>query len=450
VSRRHLSALVPSALAACLALAGCTSDSDPTPAPSPSPSASSASPTPAEPVTLRLAVHGDTTLRDAWTKIARVYGNEHPEVTVEVEAAADAGTAMRKLREDAAAGDAPDLVAVPSEHAPALSADDLVQPVDQLLEERGVVFGDQYLRLGLEAFSSEQHLQCMPYDVSPLVVLYNRGLLPLNRLVEEDEEPLTPETGWTWEQFAKATRLMSGDGVKGVYVEPRLSTLMALVRSDGADVVDDPREATSLTFSDDGTRDALEEILDVLREPRLTPTPEQLQRQDGLSRFADEKVGMVLATRAVVPELRESGVDFDAFPLPRLARDRTVADISGLCLSATTEHRDAAADFLAFATGAEGERILAETGAVVPAHVPTLNSLAFTQPGEQPESVMVYVDGVARATVHPYVPGWPDAVDQVRSEIDKMFYAPVLDLETLLPRIDEKSQRVLAPETAEE
>ncbi len=82
-------------------------------------------------------------------------------------------------------------------------------PVDQLLEERGVEFGDSYQRLGLEALSAEQALQCMPYDVSPLVVFYNPGLVPFRRLIETGDSPLTPMTGWTWEQFARAGRLVA-------------------------------------------------------------------------------------------------------------------------------------------------------------------------------------------------------------------------------------------------
>ena len=34
---------------------------------------------------------------------------------------------------------------------------------------------------------------------------------------------------------------MSADGVKGVYLPPRLTTLTPLLRSAGADIVDDPR-----------------------------------------------------------------------------------------------------------------------------------------------------------------------------------------------------------------
>lgn len=442
---RRVTAGAAAAMAACLVVAGCTADPDATP--TPTPSASSSPSTATGPVTLRLGVYGDKTMRQAYEKLARVYGNDHPDVTVEVEGSRTEADAVDRLEHQFSVGDEPDLFVASDKQVPRLSAEDRVQPVDQLLEARGVTFGDTFQRLGLEAFSAEQALQCMPYDVSPLVILYNQGLVPFRRLIEPGDELLTPETGWTWEQFTKAVRLMSRDGVNGVYVEPGLSPLMALVRSAGADIVDDPRTATTLTLSDDGARSALEEVLDVLREPRYTPSPQQLAREDAVTRFERGKIGMLVTTRALVPELRTADdLDFDVFPLPRLAKARTVADVTGFCLSSTTEHVDQAADFLAFASGEKGATILAETGEVVPAHLPTLNSLAFTQPGEQPESVLTFGEAVARAGVTPYVPAWPALEAAMRPELERMFYAPVIDLDDMLPRMDEESSRILAPE----
>lgn len=435
-------------LAVAVLASGCTTGAEPEAAPSPSltPSSSDATGTAPEPVTLRLGVYGDRSLREAWRELAQAYTAAYPHATVEVAARGTAERALEDRAAEALAGTLPDVFLIPSEAAPALSATDVVAPVDELLAERGVLFGDTYVRLGLEAFSAEQRLQCMPVDVSPSVVLYRSDLLPLRRVAGPDEEPVTPVTGWTWEQFTRAARLMGRPGVRGVHVEPSLGTLMALVRSDGADLVDDPRDATTLTFSEDGARAALEQILDVLREPRLTPTPQQLARRDALTRFAQGRLGMLVATRAVLPQLHEAGVDFDVMPLPRLGRPRTTAEVSGLCLAASGRHQEAAADFLAWATAEDGASILAETGAVVPAHVPTLNSPAFLESGSSPRHAEVFVDAVAGAEIHPYVPGWPDVVEAVQSELEELFYAPVIDLDTLLPRIDEQSRGILDPE----
>ncbi len=389
---------------------------------------------------------GDRPVRQAFDKLATAFGNERPEILVEVEKSRTAAAAAELLREQVQAGDPPDVFTTGSERVPALASADQVMAVDQVLGERGIDFGDSYQRLGLEALSAEQALQCMPYDVSPLVVFYNPGLVPFRKLIEPGDEPLTAMTGWTWDQFARAGRLIAGEGVKGAYVPPDLSTMMALMRSAGADIVDDPRDATSLTFSDDGNRAALEAILSVVRDPQITPNPEQLERRGAVDRFAHEQLGMLIGTKALVPRLRKiEAFDFDVYPLPRLARSMSVSEVQALCLSAGSEHAEAAADLIAFASSDKGAAILAESGGIVPAHLPTLNSLAFTQPGSNPESVLVFDNAVRRSTVTPFVTGWPELEREVAGELGTMFYDPLVDLDVLLPEIDAASQDVLAP-----
>lgn len=440
-------------LAACLMVTACTSGSDPVADPSPSGSPtssppSSPSPTASDPATLRLAVYGDRAVRRGFAELAEAFSDRRPEIRVEVVGFRTAERASAALQQQIATGQAPDVFVSDNEHLPGLAAADQVRPVDQLLEQRGLAFGDSYQRLGLEAFSAEQALQCMPYDVSPLVVFYHPGLVPFRRLVEPGDDPPTPETGWTWAQFAKAARLLSGDGVKGAYLPPELSLLMALVRSAGDDIVDDPREATTLTLADDGARAALEEVLDVVRDRRITPSRPQLAARGAFRRFTHERLGMLVGTKAMVPRLRKvENLDFDVFPLPMLARSVTVADVRGLCISAGSEHVEQAADLIAFASGEQGAGILAETGGIVPAHLPTLNSVAFTQPGDEPTSEQVFDEAVRRATIAPFVTAWPTLEEQMRPEIEEMWYDPLLDLDALLPRLDARSQQILAPVT---
>ena len=321
---------------------------------------------------------------------------------------------------------------------PSLVEEDRVQPVDELLEERGVQFGDTYQRLGLEAFAAEASLQCMPNDVSPYVVFYNKRLVVPQSTAEPGETPPTPEKGWSWEQFTKAARQISHGDVKGVYLAPRLTTLIPLVRSAGEDVVDDPKEPTTLTMADDGTRAVLEEILTVARDPSLNPTPRELAREDAVSRFEEGRLGMMVGTRELVPRLRTNpDLHFDVFPLPDLGRSRTLAEVTGYCIAKDSRHVADAADFLAYAVGEEGSKVMAASGAIVPSNLAALHSPSFTEPSSFPRNSVVYDEVMRRADPMPWAPGWPDVVSQTQPFLDRMFYAPVIDLDTLLPRIDE-------------
>lgn len=428
-------------------LAACTTTVD-DPSPSPGPTTSSANVTPSDrEVSLRFAVFGDEKAGAAYDELAKAFTKNRPDITVDVEHAPTSGAALSTLEGEFARENAPDVFLVDHDDLPGLVARGHVQPVDELLEERQVNFGDGYQRDGLEAFSASAALQCMPHDVSPMVVYYNRDLVDLGRLVEEGDEPVTAEDGWTWEQFGMAARQASRGGVNGVHIEPALEYLAPFVWSGGGELVDDTQTPTTLSLADGDSRAALEEVLSLLRDPQVTPTRKELAKQDAVSRFRSGKLAMLLGSRQLTPTLRaDDSVNFDVFPLPSLGRYRTVSDMTGYCISSETEHVQAAADFLAFAVGREGASISTTPGYVVPSNLEVAHSPAFTQPGKQPQSSFVFTEGVRRAERTPFVEEWPAVETAVQPLIERMFYAPVIDLDVLLERADTASQRVLAPE----
>jgi multiple sugar transport system substrate-binding protein len=436
-------AFAGAAVLLCL-LSACTTGRTPSP-----PASSSASPTASRsgPVTLRFSVYGGQAEVEAYRAVAKAYTRQKPQVTVTVQAVRTLAQAGAALRRELAAGDPPDLFVTNATALPELMERGAVQPVDQLLEKRGVQFGDNYQRLGLEAFSAEDALQCMPNDVSPHVVFYNRRLFSRVRLAEPGQPSLTPQTGWSWATFVRAAQQLSHGRVKGVYLPPDLTTLTPLLRSAGTDIVDDPQKPTTLQLADGTTRAALEKILALVRNARLTPAT-QLTKHQALARFEHGRLGMMVGTRALVPQLRSNpALRFDVFPLPSLGHSQTIADVTGYCLSRASRHPAEAADFLTFASGDQGAGLTAVSGGVVPANLAALHSPSFEQPGHFPLNVLVFSQVMRRADTMPDPPAWPRVVAVTRPLLDRLWYAPVLDLDTLLPRIDALSAALLAAPT---
>ncbi|HET6625797.1 MAG TPA: extracellular solute-binding protein [Nocardioidaceae bacterium] len=442
-----------SAVAAlCLAPAGCTSGGGPdTPSAEASPSPSTSAASSSEPVQLRFSVYGNDQQVESYVDLAKAFTKNNPNVTVALDRAPNSDAAMANLATRSDQGAPPDLFLMEHEDLPALIAEQRVYPVDDLLEDRQVDFGDGFQRGGLEAFSADSALQCMPHDVSPLVVYYNKDLLDLGALVEDEDDVPTAEDGWTWEEFAEAARQMSHGRVKGVYIEPSLHQLAPFIWSGGGELVDDPTAPTTLTLSDGDTMGALEQVLTLVRDPQVTPSRAELDRVGAVDRFKHGRIGMILGDRSLTPELRNAeNLDFEVMPLPKLGPYRTITAMSGYCISAQTKHLQAAADFLAFAVGREGATITATGGYVVPSNLQVAHSPAFLQPGKDPHNAFVFNEGVRRAQRPPFVREWPEVTEEVRPLLEKLFYAPVLDLETLdtlLTQIDTTSQPILAPPT---
>ena len=58
-----------------------------------------------------------------------------------------------------------------------LNQQQVIQPIDQLLDDRGVDFGDDYPRSTLTSFGLDNRLDCLPYGVEPSVIYYNKRLV---------------------------------------------------------------------------------------------------------------------------------------------------------------------------------------------------------------------------------------------------------------------------------
>ena len=427
------------------AVAGCTQE-PPEAAPTPSaPPTTSSAP---DDVVLRLGVHGNPHVVAAYREIAEAFTAEHPHVTVKIEEQPDARSGAAETRSALDAGDGPDVFLLHEDWLPQFVEEGFLQPLDILLEQRGLQFGDDYQRVALTAFSANSGLQCMPAEMSPLVVYVNERLLPRRRLLAQGVAlPDGPERDtWTWEDFTATARAAASlqpgspsSPVHGVYLPPDLELLTAFLRSTGGDVVDDVLEPTSLTLASDEAIETLRRVALLTRDFAVSPTPQEIVASDPLTTFLEGRLAMYVGTRADLPAIRDTkGLRFDVLPLPSLDRARAVAETSGLCVDAGSDQVDVAADLIAFAVGEEGAAIAARSGAVVPSHLDTLVSEDFTQPGQRPRSEYVFAESLRRSDLLPYSTAWPEISDRVEGLLTRIYLNPAFDLEERLVRALER------------
>ena len=423
------------------AVAGCTSSEQEPPKPSPSPSATSTTDT------LTLAVYGPRPVLRAYDAIAAAYTEAHPKTQVEVQGYATHAAAMAALRQAQAAGDPPDLFLVDRGDLGALEQDKAVRRVDDLLAERQVDFGDGYSRSGLEAFSSDAALQCMPTAVSPMVVYYNPRLVELDQIREVGRTPVTQEGGWSLDDFATAALQPRAPGVRGLYVAPDLEQIAPFVLSGGGQVVDDTDQPTTLKLSDDSSAAALEKLLVLLRDPGRTFDQSALRRSSALQRFKAGKLGMMLGYRDLTPVLRaQPSLTFDVMPLPVVGSTETIGQMSGLCLSADSKQTGAAADLLTAMISDKSASLLAATGYVMPANLDVVNDDVFLQTGQRPLHSDVFAREMRDVNLLPDVPRWPLVGRVAARQLTQLFYQPVIEpLQDRLAAIDAASVPVFDP-----
>ncbi len=430
-------------LAVATVLAGCTSGGG-SPAAPPTPVGGATSSAGSKgPVSLTFAVYGEPVLVAAYRSIARDYESVHPRVHVDVRVSSSHERALERLDAWQARGATPDVFVADREDLPALMTEQTIQPVDELLSQRRIDFGDGYYREGLQGFSDQSRLQCMPTDVSADVVYYNPALVDLGRAFPGGVDPRSVAGMWDWETFAQVVRRSSTDAVRGVWVNPDLAGIAPFLWSAGNQLVDDTERPTSLTLAK--ATGTVEQLLAVLRNPRLSLAASGVQREAAVQQFRNGRLAMIVGNRSLTPVLGASGgPTFDLLPLPRFGDPRSIASVTGLCLSASTTRTEAAAAFIAYVVGNKGASTLAQTGYVVPSNVHVTHSGAFTPPGSVPVHSLVFDAAANNSSAPPISAEWPEVVAVTGPLIQGLLVDRVIDLETMLARIDAVSARIFA------
>jgi len=443
--RRRTPAALGALLALALVVAGCTGDSsepNDKPTRTSSPQAS----------TLTFGVFGPPQLVDSYRTTVSDWNaaSDGPEVKVrawrdreEMRAAIESGAPV------------PDVFLAPRADLRWLLDEGYTQPVDELLDERGVDFGDGYSRDALQAFSVDDRLQCMPYAVSPMVIYYNKKLVDFERMRSRDlDVPDVDATSWSLEQFAAAAEFASRPrrGSKGVHIAATVPGLTPFVESGGGSVFNDVVEPTTMTFSTDDSRSALERTLELLRNPQVTLDEDQLAEASPVEWFEDGKLGMIAGYRPLVPSLRLiPGLEFDVMPMPVLDSAATVGEVTGLCLSSKAASTPAAADFMVYELSTEAVTRVTRSGYLAPANLEVALTDAFLQPGRQPDHAMFFNTSVRSLRLAPMI----DTLDQleaaVQPNLEQLVYGVgVLDLDAVTDEIDATSRTVLDPESVTE
>ena len=334
-----------------------------------------------------------------------------------------------------ASGDAPDVFLINyREYAPFVQRG-AVDPVGPLLEREGVELADYYEE-PLDAFTYDGALQCMPQNISSLVVYWNRALF-----AQAGVAP--PAAGWSWSTFVETARALTSDGVEGVGIDPSITRMAPLVWSNGGTVVDDDEQPTRTTLHEPAARGALQAVLDLIATG-ATPSKEQVAAQGLEEQFMTGKLAMFMSSRVEVPALREQrGLDFDVAPLPVLRQPASVLHSDAYCVASSAQDPAAAAEFIAYATGQQGQTITALGGRTVPSLRSVATSPAFLSPARPPASSQVFLDAVPLLRHTPVTPAWPEVEDVIGTQLERAFEDGV-PLDEVLAEIATQADPLLA------
>ncbi|MGH3861655.1 ABC transporter substrate-binding protein [Actinokineospora sp.] len=341
---------------------------------------------------------------------------------------------LTRLSTAFASGDAPDVFLINYRDYSPFVQRGAVRPVGPLLEQEGVSTSDYYEQ-PLSAFTYQGALQCMPQNISSLVVYWNRALF-------NQAGVAPPAAGWTWAEFARTAQALTAGGVKGVGIDPSITRMAPFIWSSGGAIVDDEKAPTRTTLHEPGARAALQAVVDLIATG-ATPTKDQLAAQGLEEQFMTGKVAMFLSSRVEVPALREQrGLDFDVAALPVMGNPASVLHSDAYCVASTSKNTKAAAKFIAYAVGWQGQTVTALGGRTVPSLRSVATSPAFLSPARPPASSQVFLDAIPHLRHTPVTPSWPEVEDVIGTQLQRAFEDAV-PLDEVLAEIQKQADPLL-------
>jgi multiple sugar transport system substrate-binding protein len=395
-----------------------------------------------EPASLTIAVYGAPSEVAAYQRIVDNWNARHPTQHLILRATADRDAQRADLTDG---GALPDLFLTSRRELGWLLEHQANQPVGELLDERGVNFGDDFQRDAILAFSAQEDLQCMPWGVSPMVIYYNTRLVDFDTMRALGLDVPDDHESWTFDQFRVAAEAATDAGARGVQIDRTLRGLAPFIYSGGGRIFDNDVQPTALAFESSDTMAALQKTLPLLRNPLVTLTDRQLQQATPLEWFKRGRLGMIEGFRSMTPELRAvPGLHFDVLPMPTVNSSKTIGDISGFCVSATASNPQVAADVLQFLSEPYNVAQVTRAGYLVPANVEVAESVDFLQPDQEPAHAAVFNQAVPTIINPPLLDSYAELDQAVAPEFAQLFATGVLDLPTVAKAIDAAAAPVLA------
>ena len=392
--------------------------------------------------TIEFQLTGDPEEIVVYESLVQSFEDANPDIQVKMIPLAEKDDHLTKLTASFIEGNPPDVFLVNFREYAQFVVRDAIEPVEPRLGDLGISTGDYYPQ-PLDAFTYDDALQCMPQNISSLVVYYNKKLF---REAELD----APEPDWTWEDFRQTALDLTQGDARGVGIEPNIIRMAPFVWSNGGEIVDDPDSPTRFTLDEPAAREALEFIVSLVRDDEVVPTEEEVTAAEDLeTMFASGKLGMLLSSRRDTPEFREvTELKWDVAALPVGEEPAGILHSDAYCVSAEADNIDAAFEFVSFAAGEKGQTLTALGGRTVPSLKSVATSGAFLNPLEPPSNSQVFLDAVPTIRATPVLPTWPEIEDVAEEILTRAFYEPDYTIDDAVRDLDEQT-RPLFEEAAE-
>jgi multiple sugar transport system substrate-binding protein len=333
---------------------------------------------------------------------------------------------LARLTTGFAARRAPDVFLINYRNVGGFAARGVIDPAGPRLDASSAFARDDFYPLPLQAFEFDGALQCLPQNASSLAVYYNIDAFEKAGLE-------LPSDSWTYDEFAAAAEKLTRRGRHGVGIDLNTIRTAPWIWGAGGELVDDPKQPQRFLFDTPEGRRGLDKLI-ALRRNGWAPTADEADAKPVDERFLDGSVAMLFSSRRDVPLLRTiTDFKWDVAPFPKDVEEASVLHSDGFCIS-KGDNADAAWEWVEFALGREGQKVLAESGRSVPSLRGVAASPVFLESPDPPANSQVFLDALDHMHQLPTTENWTAVEQRADDVLVELFYGRI-GLDDALERI---------------
>lgn len=275
-----------------------------------------------------------------------------------------------------------------------------------LLEELNT--DDNFYPQSLNALSWQGKLYAIPRDVSNLVIYYNKDMFLKKHI------PF-PKQNWTFDDFLQTSKKLTDKNTFGIsFEEDPLFYLPYLMSNGGGFLPEEINKAES--------QEAINFYADLRNKYHTAPKKNESASATMAQLFLQERIGMYLSGRWMVPKLREeASFDWDIAQFPKGTKGSIVPlDASGWAISKSSKHKAEALKLINYLSDEKSIEKFTQSGLIVPARKDVANSQSFLN-GQKPKNAKVFIEIIETSKPTPVTVNYREILDNLKNDMEKRF-----------------------------
>ena len=224
-----------------------------------------------------------------------------------------------------------------------------------------------------------------------------------------------PKQNWTFDDFLQTSKKLTDKNTFGIsFEEDPLFYLPYLMSNGGGFLPEEIKKAES--------QEAINFYADLRNKYHTAPKKNESASATMAQLFLQERIGMYLSGRWMVPKLREdASFDWDIAQFPKGTKGSIVQlDASGWAISKSSKHKAEALKLINYLSDEKSIEKFTQSGLIVPARIDVANSQYFLN-GQKPKNAKVFIDIIETSKPTPVTVDYREILDNLKKDMEKRF-----------------------------